>query len=55
MINRVAPKISRGIEQVADTGRNIGQIVKHGRNIGSIFITNYYFALFILLYPFLII
>ena len=36
MFNRVAPKISRGIGQVADIGRNIGQVVKHGRNIGSI-------------------
>ena len=36
MFNRAAPKISRGIGQVADIGRNIGQVVKHGRNIGSI-------------------
>jgi methyl-accepting chemotaxis protein len=36
MFNRVAPKISRGIGQVADVGRNIGQVVKHSRNIGSI-------------------
>ena len=35
MFNRAAPKISRGIGQVADIGRNIGQVVKHGRNIGS--------------------
>ena len=36
MFNRVAPKISRGIGQVADVGRNIGQVIKHSRNIGSI-------------------
>ena len=36
MFNRVAPKLSRGIGQVAEVSRNIGQIVKHGRNIGSI-------------------
>jgi len=36
MFNRVAPKISRGIGQVADIGRNIGQVVKHTRTIGSI-------------------
>ncbi len=29
MFNRVAPKISRGIGQVADVGRNIGQVIKH--------------------------
>ena len=36
MFNRAAPKISRGIGQVADVGRNIGQVIKHSRNIGSI-------------------
>ena len=36
MFNRVAPKLSRGIGQVAEVGRNIGQVVKHSRNIGSI-------------------
>jgi hypothetical protein len=36
MFNRVAPKISRSIEQVADIRRNIGQVVKHSRNIGSL-------------------
>ena len=36
MFNRAAPKISRGIGQVADIGRNIGQVVKHSRNIGSL-------------------
>ena len=36
MFNRAAPKISRGIGQVADVGRNIGQVVKHSRNIGSL-------------------
>ena len=36
MFNRVAPKIARGIGQVAEVGRNIGQVVKHSRNIGSI-------------------
>ncbi len=36
MFNRAAPKISRGIGQIAEVGRNIGQVVKHSRNIGSI-------------------
>ena len=36
MFNRAAPKLSRGIGQVADVGRNIGQVIKHSRNIGSI-------------------
>ena len=36
MFNRAAPKIARGIGQVAEVGRNIGQVVKHSRNIGSI-------------------
>jgi hypothetical protein len=36
MLNRAAPKIARGIGQVAEVGRNIGQVVKHSRNIGSI-------------------
>ncbi len=36
MFNRVAPKISRKIGQVADVGRNIGQVIKHSRNNGSI-------------------
>ena len=36
MFNRVAPKISRGIGQVADVGRNIGQVVNTGRSIGAI-------------------
>ncbi len=36
MFNRVAPKIPRGIGQVADVGRNIGQVIKHSRNIGSL-------------------
>ncbi len=36
MFNRAAPKISRGIGQVADIGHNIGQVVKHSRNIGSL-------------------
>ncbi len=36
MFNKVAPRISRGIGQVADIGRNFGQVVKHSRNIGSI-------------------
>jgi hypothetical protein len=34
MFNRVAPKISREIGQVADVGRTIGQVIKHRRNIG---------------------
>ncbi len=36
MLNRAAPKIARGIGQVAEVGRNIGQVVKHSRNISSI-------------------
>ncbi len=36
MFDRFAPKISRGIGQVAEVGRNIGQVVKHTSNIGSI-------------------
>ena len=36
MFNRVAPKISRGIGQVSDIGRNIGQVVKYSCNIESI-------------------
>ncbi len=36
MFNRVAPKILRGIGQVADVGRNLAQIIKHSSNIGSI-------------------
>ncbi len=36
MFNRAAPKMSRGIGQIAEVGRNIGQVVKHSRNIGSI-------------------
>ena len=36
MFNRAAPKISRGIGQIAEVGPNIGQVVKHSRNIGSI-------------------
>ncbi len=36
IFNRAAPKISRGIRQVAAVGRNIGQVVKHSRYIGSI-------------------
>ena len=36
MFNRAAPRISRGIGQIAEVGRNIGQVVKHSRNIGSI-------------------
>ena len=36
MFNRAAPKISRGIGQIANAGRHIGQIVQHGRSIGSI-------------------
>ncbi len=34
--NRIAPKVSKGIGQVAQIGRGIGEIVKTTRNIGSI-------------------
>ena len=36
MFNRAAPKIARGIGQVAEVGSNIGQVVKHSSNIGPI-------------------
>lgn len=34
--NKIAPRISKGIGQVANISRNIGSIVQSGRNIGSI-------------------
>jgi len=34
--NKIAPKVSKGIGQVANIGRGIGEIVKTTRNIGSI-------------------
>lgn len=33
--NRMAPKISRGIGEVAQIGRNIGEAAKVSRNIGT--------------------
>jgi hypothetical protein len=35
MFDRDAPKISRGIGQVADVGRNIGQDIQHNQYICS--------------------
>ena len=34
--NKIAPRISKGIGQVANISRGIGDIVKTTRNIGSI-------------------
>ena len=35
LFNRVSPKISKGIGQVAHIARNVGQAVQNVRNIGS--------------------
>jgi hypothetical protein len=35
-VNRLSPKISRGIGQVSNIARNVGQGIQHVRNIGSI-------------------
>jgi len=35
-VNRLAPKITRGIGQVSNIARNVGQGIQHVRNIGSI-------------------
>ncbi len=35
-VNRLSPKITRGIGQVGTIARNIGQGIQHVRNIGSI-------------------
>ena len=35
-VNRLAPKITRGIGQVSNIARNVGQGLQHVRNIGSI-------------------
>ena len=35
LFNRVTPKISKGIGQVAHIARNVGQAVQNVRNIGS--------------------
>ena len=34
-VNRLSPKITRGIGQVGNIARNIGQGLQHVRNIGS--------------------
>ncbi len=34
-VNRLSPKITRGIGQVGSIARNIGQGLQHVRNIGS--------------------
>jgi phage-related minor tail protein len=35
LFNRVTPKISKGIGQVANIARNVGQAIGNVRNIGS--------------------
>ncbi len=35
LFNRLSPKISKGIGQVANIARNVGQEVQNVRNIGS--------------------
>ena len=35
LFNRLSPKISKGIGQVANIARNVGQAVQNVRNIGS--------------------
>ena len=35
LFNRLSPKISKGIGQVANIARNVGQAIQNVRNIGS--------------------